>query len=523
MRMRSIYVAFSVVILCLFTACAHADAYVAEEIAEAGGLQKGDIVAFGRYEQDNDESNGPEPIEWTVINVEKDAVTLLSRYVIEMRPWRGLNHWLAEEFRDQAFRSNEIMSLTDYFEFAYQMVGLLRNVDADHLFNAEYDRRAQATQYAKNKGVQITEDGYCEWWIVGIGENSVRNGALIRATGSTGEKDQDAEGVGVRPSVRIKLKEIAVLSSFERPEKTVGQKVTLHDGWICPPEYAVGNIVTFGYYEQDNKKSNGKEEIEWIVLAHDGKRALLTSKYGLDVKRYHEKNEPITWEECTLRSWLNTEFYAASFNNWQQSAILLSEVHSNAGNDVMDYVFILSVEEADKYFPNEEARKIGSTKYARKQGAFDDGNTRAYWWTRTRGDHEEGVYLFGVIGEQASIDNKWYWKCGYYDYPANVDQVTVRPAMWVDMEKMAQASGSPEPENTVSLTETTEKQGGVKILGNGTVNVRQKSNADSKRVGRVHTGEIYEYVDVEQNGWVRIVLNDGTTGYISGKMVEFVQ
>ena len=50
---------------------------------------------------------------------------------------------------------------------------------------------------------------------------------------------------------------------------------------------AVGSIITFGAYEQDNNTRNGKEPIEWQVLEIKGGRALLISKYGLDAKRYN--------------------------------------------------------------------------------------------------------------------------------------------------------------------------------------------------------------------------------------------
>lgn len=60
----------------------------------------------------------------------------------------------------------------------------------------------------------------------------------------------------------------------------------------------VGDYITFGTYEQDNDEENGKEAIEWLVLATDGNRKLLTSKYGLDCKPYNEKNEDVTWENA---------------------------------------------------------------------------------------------------------------------------------------------------------------------------------------------------------------------------------
>ena len=63
---------------------------------------------------------------------------------------------------------------------------------------------------------------------------------------------------------------------------------------------SVGSIIKFGFYEQDNNSSNGKEEIEWKVLAVDGNKALVISQYALDYQKYNSTYTPITWEECTL-------------------------------------------------------------------------------------------------------------------------------------------------------------------------------------------------------------------------------
>ena len=74
------------------------------------------------------------------------------------------------------------------------------------------------------------------------------------------------------------------------------------------------DVITFGSYELDGDTSNGAEPIEWEVLAEreDGAK-LLVSKYLLTSMPYNEKLEDITWEECTLRSWLNEEFYEQAF------------------------------------------------------------------------------------------------------------------------------------------------------------------------------------------------------------------
>lgn len=64
---------------------------------------------------------------------------------------------------------------------------------------------------------------------------------------------------------------------------------------------SVGDIVYFGSYEQDNNTSNGREDIEWLVLAKEGDKTLVISKYALDCRCYHTSYlEHVTWETCSL-------------------------------------------------------------------------------------------------------------------------------------------------------------------------------------------------------------------------------
>lgn len=75
----------------------------------------------------------------------------------------------------------------------------------------------------------------------------------------------------------------------------------------------VGDIIEFGSYEQDNNPSNGPEPIEWRVLEVSDGSALIVSQYALDARAYNKERVRITWAECTLRGWLNGEFYATAF------------------------------------------------------------------------------------------------------------------------------------------------------------------------------------------------------------------
>ena len=85
-----------------------------------GSTAKGDIITFGHYEQDNNLDNGPEPIEWIILDYDEAThrALLLSRYGLEAKPYNTeevgttwekctLRSWLNDEFLNAAFSTEE--------------------------------------------------------------------------------------------------------------------------------------------------------------------------------------------------------------------------------------------------------------------------------------------------------------------------------------------------------------------------------------------------------------------------------
>jgi hypothetical protein len=121
------------------------------------------------------------------------------------------------------------------------------------------------------------------------------------------------------------------------------------------------------------------DEIDWLVLdAKDGKVLLLSEKV-LEQRPYNIEEKGITWEQCTLRKYLNNEFYnnlgtakvAIATTNNQNNNNLWSS--TNGGNITQDKVFLLSLEEVDYYFGD-------SSDYISKRRKHWNGNSRGDGW-----------------------------------------------------------------------------------------------------------------------------------------------
>ena len=198
----------------------------------------------------------------------------------------------------------------------------------------------------------------------------------------------------------------------------------------------IGREIKFGCYEQDNNPENGREPIEWIVLDEKDGKALLLSKYGLDTALYHNKWENITWEQCSLRSWLNGDFYENSFSIQEQLRILQTDVENSkeqgykgfgmkGGKDTRDYVFLLSYRETFRtYLESNDARICPITDYVADSLGYESGNDYGggTWWLRSPGDSQDWVACVDYEGNLSS--------CSELDV-----NILIRPALWISLEE----------------------------------------------------------------------------------------
>ena len=96
-------------------------AFIIVNLVSFNPLKKGDTVYFGVYEQDDDISNGTEPIEWIVLDASANEVVLFSKNILEVLPYSYdgniidgqawelsyIRDYLNHDFYDRAFSESE--------------------------------------------------------------------------------------------------------------------------------------------------------------------------------------------------------------------------------------------------------------------------------------------------------------------------------------------------------------------------------------------------------------------------------
>ena len=181
------------------------------------------------------------------------------------------------------------------------------------------------------------------------------------------------------------------------------------------------SFVLFGKYEQDNNIENGTEDIEWCVIATDGEYSLLFSRYILDYQAFNDTvvAEATGWENSSLRSWLNNDFYSSAFSDQEQSNIKNSEVQdfkadNELGGTTYDNVFILNLDQLDKYVKDDYYRGTYATDYARNTQEY---SASTYWLINS---YSSDLYKYAINSSGENENN-----------PRVNEDEGVRPAIWV--------------------------------------------------------------------------------------------
>ncbi len=441
----------------------------------------GDTVLFGSYEQDNKDKNGQEAIEWQVLDKDGTKLLLVSKYALDNKYYNAgssvtwetcsLRTWLNGTFLNNAFCTEEqqyILTSTvaadknpnygvDPGNDTRDKVFLLSITEAEQYFKSDSQRVCSPTAYALSQGVYQNSNGAC-WWCLRSPGHYGDYAACVNTVGSVYYPGYSASYVkrAVRPALWVdpignqessnlpsgdpKSSVTTEETDSKQSEATGGDSLELPD----VDAVSVGDIISFGHYEQDNNTNNGTEQIEWQVLDKDGTKLLLVSKYALDCQQYHSSYNSVTWETCSLRTWLNGTFLKTAFIKEEQKYILRTSVTADRnpshgsypGNDTKDKVFLLSINEVNKYFGSNDGRKCQGTRYCYAQGASKADKGNCCWWLRSPG---YGSGSAAIVNDVGSVSENGYFVSHALS--------AVRPALWIDLARDQEPTDSSETES----------------------------------------------------------------------------
>jgi formylglycine-generating enzyme required for sulfatase activity len=169
-----------------------------ETAAQIDAMNPGDLLIFGRYEQDNDLSNGKEKLSWIILEVDRggNRVLVISEKNLDAVPYHSqwtqitwedsdIRNFLNTNFMDAAFTPAEQSMIQEIsvVHYDHPTEGTPGgNTTQDKIFLLSFyelytylpdnqARRAENTPYARARGA-TDEGGYGWWWLRSPGANS---------------------------------------------------------------------------------------------------------------------------------------------------------------------------------------------------------------------------------------------------------------------------------------------------------------------------------------------------------------
>lgn len=211
-----------------------------------------------------------------------------------------------------------------------------------------------------------------------------------------------------------------------------------------------GEIFTLGSYPTSS--STERKPIDWVVLDKQGPYVFAIVWNCLDAKQYHSQNKPVRWRDCSLRRWLNNDFYHSAFTPIEQKLIVKAPVSKDWNVSEKDDFVSLLCPMGKEYFCQRSSPK-GLSQYAYPPEALIDRDPYKYapsdkksesailleslgyktdsymsgpWWLRTSGDKPELPYFVSWTGSSTFVDSTNRFPTDYF---------LVRPVIWLKLDE----------------------------------------------------------------------------------------
>ncbi len=215
-----------------------------------------ETLFFGRYEQDGNAANGPEPIEWQILDVKGDQLLLISKYALTSRVFHGKNTtvtwknsdlrgWLNKDFLDTAFNASEMyqISATLLENDAIDRLFLLSQQEVATYFPDKDSRVCEATAYAVSQNAYVNPKTGGSWWLL---RTPATVSQCVMSIDSDGAIDYDGGRVAsprgtVRPSMWVS---ITAMRDNATPCR-IHEHMNRIDGDPMNPTYTQSRLATY--------------------------------------------------------------------------------------------------------------------------------------------------------------------------------------------------------------------------------------------------------------------------------------
>ncbi len=350
--------------------------------------QIGNTVLFGTYEQDNDTSNGKEPISWIVIDEEDGNVLLLTEKILDAATnWNdedvdlnsfnwidsSLRQYLISNFYNEAFNEDEKnricpMHIVVGDKEVTDDISLLSESDYENYLQKSDYKTAKITRYSYNLGMAVTNSEQTgEYWLRTISkaeENEIYKSAVtVAADGKLSSERIVNNGYkvfGIRP--------VICLSTNDQDRHVVEYKFNEQENYVKPSEYVVerdsleiGETVCFGRHvvSMDNYgRSHEYRDLHWtVVSSEDGKYMLIG---GEDIEDY-EIEGLSSYEE--MQEKVDGVLFYDIFDDMEKSLIVASKDEEGHKGELI----LLTNETANRYLSPIQNKN------------FEGNNTLAVW------------------------------------------------------------------------------------------------------------------------------------------------
>ncbi|MDR1135440.1 MAG: DUF6273 domain-containing protein [Clostridiales Family XIII bacterium] len=270
-------------------------------------------------------------------------------------------------------------------------------------------------------------------------ENIIREfaGALGWKVGTGGQPQQaNTQSVLHQTASTQTGQQKTAQTSLNQTEQSVQPQVQIMQGSniTYKSDAATGTAAEIRQGKRRNIKFGG---YSWRVLDIQGDKALLLTEDIIEQRPYNVQDEDVTWKNCTLRQYLNDEFFN-TFSRQERAKILETRnanpnnqfYGTKGGESTVDKVFLLSINEVVKYFGDSgNLENLRGKRMWIIRDQYNDKrmakyrNVGAWWWLRSPGYNgisAANVHNDGGLDVLGSLV--------YNDYGG------VRPALWLNLK-----------------------------------------------------------------------------------------